>query len=110
MKVIDQGSDFVQRVKLEDDILYTETIQQDREVLQLNRAIQANGGAQSLDFGQPVLNMPFVEWINLTKRYPDLIHGDPQTRKRLIARICKEYPQYAIGSKSKYHEVIGHGR
>lgn len=110
MKVIDKGSDFVQRVKLEDEVLYTETIQQDRQLLELNKAIRANGGAPSLDFGQPVLNMPFVQWVNITKKYPELINGDAQTRKKIIARICREYPQYVINAKSKYHEVISNGR
>lgn len=106
MNIIEQGSDYVQRVKLEGQVLYTETVQQDRQVLELNRAIQANGGVPSLNFAQPVLNMPFVEWVNFTKRYPELIHGDTQTRKKIIAKICRDYPQYMIAAKSKYHEVI----
>lgn len=105
MNIIDRGSDFVQRIKLENETLYTETVQHDRPVLELNRAIQGEGGVPSLSFGQPVLNMPFVAWANFIKKYPELIHGDLQTRKRIIAQICRDHPEYVISAKPKYHQV-----
>lgn len=109
MNIIDKGPDFIQSVKLEGTTLYTQTVQKDRQILELNRALQANGGVRSLDFCQPVLNMPFVEWVNFTKKYPELIHGDLQTRKKIIAKICRDHPQYVIAAKSKYHEAVNNG-
>lgn len=102
MKILEQRQDYRRTAQVEDGVLYTRDSQQIDSILKRNAEVRSDGGARSLDWGQPVLNLPLVEWVKLTRQYPDLVHGTPEDRKRRVAQIAKEHPEYCINAKSKY--------
>lgn len=102
MILLDSGTDYRRDFHLQDNELIIRTVQDDSEALALNRHLQSDGGVKSGDWQQPVLNIPLLKWVELTKQYPDLVHGSPEERKRRVAQIVREYPEYAIGAKSRY--------
>lgn len=98
MKILEQRQDYQRRAHVQDGVLYVDDRQRVDDILAQNAAIRAQGGAPSCSFGKLALSVPLVEWVKLTQKYPGLVHGTPQERKRLVAQIAKEYPQFSVGA------------
>ncbi len=70
--------------------LYIRKSQPDRDrILEHNKQIRENAIAGQCEFGQPELRIPQLDYDNLCKKYPVLVIGTAEDKRKFYLRFLK---------------------
>lgn len=77
--------------KEEDGKLYHQQEQVNRNlILERNQELRKDQVQNDLSFGRQVASIPEEDWCKLIRKYPELIHGDSDTKNKIMMKILSD--------------------